>query len=271
MSDNTAASKQDPAIPPKYIIVAIATACIWLTIWAFYIFIASKDNESAWIAKLGQIGDAFGPLTAFLTASALFTAIIATFIQIREFRSQLREMQLSAEEMQNQTATYREQLAEARVQSSILREQMHSNKVAKLIMHLPYFEITIPNSINLRIWSTCESPIFQLSLSTTVDYIEWSDLHDLNMYVEKQIHGNDGLSDVQSHCRYNKTIPRLHNSSLIECRLPPKSTALIFEYTLCSGQKLKEHIELSSAEIYSNKTQQVYLLESAIRSENDEA
>ena len=138
MSPNPNTDHEEVAIPRKYIIAAQTAACLWLTAWAFFIWIAARDENFAWIARLGQIGDAFGPLTSFLTAAALFTAVVATFVQVREFRNQLREMRDSAKEMKDQTQTYREQLAEAKNQTKILKAQQSEGQIRHAAEGLPF-------------------------------------------------------------------------------------------------------------------------------------
>lgn len=124
------------AIPRRYIIIAQTAGCLWLTAWAFFIFVASHDNDRPWIEKLASIGDSFGPLSAFLTVAALFTTAISTYVQIHEFRNQLKEMTESKEELAHQTRALQLQLNE-------MRKQTANDLLYKTIAHIPRFEVSL--------------------------------------------------------------------------------------------------------------------------------
>lgn len=133
---NTPKAEDHVAIPKKYIIVAQTAGCLWLTAWAFFIFVASKDADSAWINRLALIGDSFGPLSALLTVAALFTTAVSTYVQIREFRNQIREMSESKQELGKQTEAMQSQLNE-------MRKQTANHSLSNAVNCLPFFVIKL--------------------------------------------------------------------------------------------------------------------------------
>lgn len=77
----------------------------------------------------GPIGDSFGPLTSLFSSLALGAAVIATYYQVREFRSQLKEMSESKEELEKQTA---------------------NQVLYQTINHLPIFSISLRRTVGTQ-------------------------------------------------------------------------------------------------------------------------
>jgi hypothetical protein len=111
-----------------------------LGITVYWYFDAKRISECGnAIERAGQIGDSFGPLTSLFTSLALGAAILGTWYQVREFRSQLDEMRLSRDEMEEQTRTYKHQLQELQEQTRILKEQNFQSQRQTALKELPFF------------------------------------------------------------------------------------------------------------------------------------
>lgn len=141
------------------VLVGLAVSIIWYWLMTGGHFVSDP-------AKAGPIGDSFGPLSSLFSSLALGAAIIATYYQIREFRSQLTEMRQSSEEMKKQTETYEQQLIEAKLQTHILREQNIAESIRHSSELLPTFMVgrysSHANEDGYRLKMSGSHPIFNV-------------------------------------------------------------------------------------------------------------
>ena len=228
------------------VFVGLGVSIFWYCLMTDWTFISDPN-------KAGLIGDSFGPLTSLFSSLALGAAVIATYYQVREFRSQIKEMSESKEELEKQTTAMNAQLNE-------MRKQTANQVLANAINYLPHFSAELMRGSdpqrNFRITNT----------GHCVYGFSWRS--EQKMSIDSVMLNSSRQRDtIAVFGKPNENVLSVAFRPM-EDELSSKGLKIIMSYTLFSGHKIEECFTVYFSKPYASpRSEQVQHIRAIILQE----